>query len=138
FTNDVQKIHPAVANLDDDPDLEIVVPSGCSEIAVYDHRRAEPEWRTYLEGSLLSSPVIGDVDGNGVLDIVIALAAQNGSKTGGICVLNAQGQPWPGWPVLEDRSFVTSPALGDLDADGRLEIVVPSFDPPSFHVLQWD
>ncbi|MCP6769973.1 hypothetical protein NL529_34505, partial [Klebsiella pneumoniae] len=30
-TNDVQKIFPAIANIDDDPQLEIVVVSGCSE-----------------------------------------------------------------------------------------------------------
>src|SRR5439155_4026161 len=36
-TNQVQKIFPAVANLDDEPGLEIVAISGCSEIAAFDY-----------------------------------------------------------------------------------------------------
>ena len=139
FTNDVQKIHPAVANLDDDAGLEIIVPSGCSELLAFDVENAEPKWQATVAGKLLSSPVIGDVDGNGSVDIVVAAAAVNPGGAAGVYLFDRFGQRRLGWPVLEEFSFVTSPALGDLDQDGRLEIIL--VDDATFaqmHVLQWD
>jgi subtilisin family serine protease len=138
FTNDVQKIFPAVADLDGQPGLEIVAVSGCSQISAYDYRRADPIWQANVDGTILASPVIGDVDGNGSPDIVVATASSNGATNAGVYIFNASGQRWRGWPVLEDYSFETSPALGDLDKDGRLEIVLPSTKPATLHVLQWD
>ena len=41
--------------------------------------------------------------------------------------------------MLEEYSFVTAPTLGDLDRDGRLEIVLVNDSlTASVHVLQWD
>jgi subtilisin family serine protease len=138
FTNALQKIFPAVANIDDDPELEIVVVSGCREIAAYDFRSAAPKWRASTEAPILSSPVIGDVDGRDGPDVVVAAAAENGSEQGGVYIFNGRGERWLGWPVLEEYSFTTPPALGDLDQDGRLEIVLSSIKPAAVHVLQWD
>jgi len=140
FTNDVQKIFPAVANIDDDPELEIVAAQGCAELAAYDFRKAEPKWRSPLAGAVISSPVIGDVDGDGEMDIVAAAAAQNGYEEGGLYAVNGRGQRWRGWPVLEEFSFTAAPALGDLDNDGRLEIVLPDAAAlgAKLHVVQWD
>lgn len=138
FTNAVQKIAPAVANIDDDPELEIVVVSGCSEIAAYDYRRLEPKWRAFGSSTFLSTPVIGDIDGRNGPDIVVAAAIENGAAQGGVHVFDGKGTRWLGWPVLEDHSFLTAPALADLDGDGRLEMIATSFKPAALHVLQWD
>jgi subtilisin family serine protease len=139
FTNDVQKIYPAVANLDTNADLEIVVPSGCSELVAFDHDRAEAKWRAAVTGELLSSPVIGDVDGDGSMDVIAAVSAAGEHEPAGVYVFNSDGQRWRGWPVLEEYSFISAPVLGDLDRDGRLEIVlVNNSVSASAHVLQWD
>lgn len=138
FTNTVQKIFPAVANLDSDPELEIVAVSGCQEIAAFDFRQDAPKWRASTRSPVLCSPVIGDIDGRGGPDIVVAAAAENGASEGGVYVFDGQGQLRLGWPVLEEFSFTTAPALGDLDQDGRLEIVLASIKPPAIHLLQWD
>jgi subtilisin family serine protease len=137
-TNDVQKIFPAVANIDADPELEIVAISGCAEVAAFDYRQEQPKWRATGEGIFLSSPVIGDVDGDGSPDIVVASAAANDALRGGVYVFHGDGQRWRGWPVLEQYSFETAPALGDLDHDGHLEIVLVSTKPSGLHVLQAD
>jgi hypothetical protein len=139
FTNDVQKIYPAVANLDTNADLEIVVPSGCSELLAFDHDRVEPKWRAAVTGELLSSPVIGDIDGDGRMDIAAGVAAARAHEPAGVYLFDNTGQRWRGWPVLEEYSFINPPALGDLDRDGRLEIVlVNDAVAASVHVVQWD
>lgn len=139
FTNDVQKIFPAVANLDTNADLEIVVPSGCSELLAFDHDRPEAKWRASVTGELLSSPVIGDIDGDGTMEIVAGVAATAEHQPAGVYVFGNDGQRWRGWPVLEEYSFTAPAALGDLDRDGRLEIVlVNDALSASVHVVQWD
>ncbi|MGN6386745.1 MAG: S8 family serine peptidase, partial [Verrucomicrobiota bacterium] len=138
FTNQVQKIFPAVADIDGQPGLEIVAVSGSFEVQAFDYRQDQPIWRASTRGAILTSPVIGDVDGNGSPDIIVATAAENGATEGGVYIFDHHGTLWPGWPMLDDQSFLISPALGDLDKDGRLEIVLPSSAPERMHVLQWD
>ncbi|MBN1236255.1 MAG: VCBS repeat-containing protein [Methanotrichaceae archaeon] len=77
-----------------------------------------------LQGSYIgySSPAIGDLNSDGVLEIVIAAGNE-------VYVLTAEGKDMPGFPVkaggwLGD-SFIT---IGDINGDGRLEIAVGSHD----------
>lgn len=138
-TNDVQKIFPAVANLDADPELEIVTVWGCSEIACFKFSKPDgPVWRASTGGQILVSPAIGDVDGDGQSEIIVAGSADGKGGSGGIYVFNSNGQLWPGWPVLDEYSFESAPALCDIDGDGHLEICLPSVVPAELHLLQWD
>jgi hypothetical protein len=41
---------------------------------------------------------------------------------------DSTGQSLPGWPIQVDDQIISSAALVDLDADGRLDIVVGSKD----------
>jgi hypothetical protein len=81
-----------------------------------------------LGASMESSPNLVDLDGDGVLDIVV------GDADGFVHALTGQGTELPGWPVqtdlLEDargvdahESMIASVAVGDLDGDGSLEVV---------------
>src|SRR5690606_25031388 len=66
-------------------------------------------------------------------------AAINEKEPGGVYIFDRFGNRWSGWPALEEYSFIHSPALGDLDRDGRLEIVlVNDAIFAEMHVLQWD
>ena len=70
-----------------------------------------------------SSPQIVDIDGDGVADIVF------GSEDGYLRVIDASGQPLPGWPrearIGGTRTAIDSTAgVDDLDQDGRPEIVI--------------
>lgn len=68
---------------------------------------------------VLSSPALGDIDGDGVLDVVFgALDLKVHALKG------TNGQAISGFPVLVYDSVRGSPALADLDGDGEIEIIV--------------
>jgi hypothetical protein len=64
-----------------------------------------------------TSPAIGDLDGDGHLDIVF------GSKNSKIYALDRSGQILPGWPFQAGGFVESSPALVDLDGDGMVEVI---------------
>jgi hypothetical protein len=80
-----------------------------------------------VDKGIFAAPALGDLDGDGRLDIVVAAMDQH------IYVWKGDGSPVLGWPALA-RDFdepaprgariVSMPALGDLNGDGALEVVV--------------
>ncbi len=78
-----------------------------------------------------AAPALVDLDGDGVLDIVITANSQGTSGglvlayrcAGGSCALLT------GWPqAVDDISLIASPAVDDLDGDGSPEVVVENRD----------
>jgi hypothetical protein len=72
--------------------------------------------------SIEASPAIGDLDGDGQLDIAV------GSWDGRMYLWDSSGELLPGWPVAVEDQIISSAALVDLDGDDRLDIVVGSKD----------
>lgn len=137
--SDSPRIFPAVADLDGDSELEIVVISGCDLVSAYKlSEPAAPIWTASTYGTLISSPVVGDLDHDGTNEVVVAAYDRNNLKRGGVYVINHNGKRRPGWPVLLDESFPVSPSLGDLDGDGRLEISVPCKKSGFLHLVRLD
>ena len=121
----------ALADLDLDGLPEILVGDAAGRVHVF--RRDG----TYLKGwpakipgdrelpGIYGALAAADLDRDGLIEIVATQAV------GRVCVWKADGQVAPGWPVAtapaEDPSNVgaifSRPALGDLDGDGRLEVV---------------
>ena len=79
-------------------------------------------WPVTTGNTVESSPALGDLDGDGQLEVVV------GSYDGKIYALNHDGKNVPGWPVTTGNVVWSSPALGDIDGDGQLEVVVGSYD----------
>ena len=69
-----------------------------------------------------SSPVIADVNGNGVLDIVV------GDQIGRLHGITASGGLLPGFPIQTGNLIENAPAVWDFDSDGKTEVMVASFD----------
>ena len=133
---DAEKIFPAVGNLDSDPDLEIVAVSGCSAIAAYKlNQPVDPIWTSSVDGVLLASPVIGDLNHDGTNEVIIGASKEYGGYQGGLYALNNQGKRLAGWPVLVDESFTAAPALADFEGDGFLEICIPSWSSQKLHLI---
>ena len=128
---------PAVADIDGDAELEIVVfheapdcsPGAQGVVTVFNPNGSiVPGWpRTTTYAGAGASPVIGNLDGLGGNEIVIASATR--FRTGGLHVFDSSGNVLPGWPQYEaTTAFPCSPTLVDLDEDGDLEIMVADGD----------
>ncbi len=77
------------------------------------------------------SPGVGDVDGDGDLEVFIGSWYDYGAtSTGGVYAFDHNGAPLPGWPKLTatHTSVIASPALADLDGDGTLEIITGTYE----------
>ena len=77
----------------------------------------------YSEG-VMSTPAIGDVDGDGKRDIVF------GGWDNHVHAINRACKVIPGFPFHVDDSVWSSPALHDIDGDGNVEIFVGSAASP--------
>lgn len=129
---------PAVGDLDGAPGNEVVVGAGSGAFARQDGgvvayrgdgsvlwRWLAPD-RLTLGGpndgygdAIFSSPAVGDVDGDGVNDVVFGGWDQQ------IWALRGtDGRPLAGFPFENTDTVFSSPALYDTDGDGAHEIII--------------
>ena len=114
---------PALGDIDNDNELEIVVGSNDNSVYVWNgDGTIAPGWPQSTDGEVRSSPALGDIDNDNELEIIVA------SYDGSVYAWNGDGSFVPGWPILVEGGFIySSPALGDIDGDGELEIVIGTY-----------
>ncbi|HIC95987.1 TPA: hypothetical protein EYP12_05085, partial [Candidatus Bipolaricaulota bacterium] len=114
---------PTLADLDLDGRLEVLIAS--DKVYALNGLTGRLKWAFPLELGSISSPAVGDLDGDGKPEVVIAaddvmvyaLKGRSGKEVWRFQVPFAQPQA---------RGFIehSSPALGDVDGDGRLEVAI--------------
>jgi hypothetical protein len=163
---------PAFADLDGDNRNELIVATADGTVHAYRPDGSEaPGWPVRADalplhtggaafasgavspdasrGAFLASPAVGDLDRDGVPEVVAA------DYEGRVYAWNADGTrrwtrgtrlEWSGRPLRPfdearkgernrtQRGFIGSPVLADLDGDGRLEVIAAAMDR---HVYAW-
>jgi hypothetical protein len=122
---------PALADLDqnDGGRLEIVFGGYDAHIYVL-HDDCSRYWQHFVRDTVWSSPAIADMDRDGSPEVIIGvdthLEPAFGTTNGGrLHIYRADGQSQlPGFPVQIDEVIYSSPAVGDIDGDGDLEVIV--------------
>ncbi|MBM3215188.1 hypothetical protein FJZ36_09775 [Candidatus Poribacteria bacterium] len=80
-----------------------------------------------LTGDIFASPTVADVDGDGKLEVFV------GGFDGKVYAWRSNGTPLVGWPQTAGDPVVGGVAIGDMDADGTMDVVVAS----GRRVLAW-
>ena len=150
-------------DIDGDDDMEIFIGGDSTPGGYYDHLGGVFRALDWTSGGVVnlwnaeanevfhSSPAIGDINNDGVPEAVIATgnnwhtecgnghhlcSGNNGSDHSKVFAFHLHdGSPVAGFPVSTGGTVIGSPALGDLDGDGGLEVVVGSED---HYVYAWN
>ncbi|MGD2178949.1 MAG: VCBS repeat-containing protein, partial [Anaerolineae bacterium] len=123
--------HPALADLDDDTDPDLVVGEESGRLVHYENVGSPtvPEWR-FVESGFAgvdtgdwAYPALADVTGDGAPDLVV------GAGDGAVSIYFNSGGPdgavWPAAPdVILSAGLGAAPTLEDLDGDGLLDLMI--------------
>jgi hypothetical protein len=86
-----------------------------------------------------SSPVLADVDGDGIREIIYG--SQSSSGQGYVHILKNDGSVYPGWPKVTGNWVYTPPAVGYINGDNILDVAVGDqvlSGTPTDYVYAWD
>jgi hypothetical protein len=110
---------PGLGDLDGDGRLEVAIANQFdpSVFAISSDAVLMQGFPIYLSVFGLKQGLsMADMDRDGLADLVFV-------ASGGLWFVHGDGQPFAGFPTPAPRSGNSPPAIGDLDGDGRLEVV---------------
>jgi uncharacterized repeat protein (TIGR01451 family) len=122
---------PAIADLDNDGQLDIIVPTQDGWIRAYKANKSLLWQFNFAQGQQLysSEPVIGDIDADGRYEVLFGTYDPTNGSAGpvGLWILEHDGVVKGGAPLsVEAPGIMAAPTLADLDGDGHLDIVAAS------------
>lgn len=131
---------PALADVDNNGDIEIIFnerdnPESRIHMVDYRGRSYSSDWPVRIQGTPAITPSIGDVDGDGGIEIYAASTTTR-------YLFDLKGQPEMGWPLTthpDQRYSFQSALLADMDGNGDLEIIGATHGEfPEYYVLKSD
>lgn len=92
-------------------------------------------WPITVSNLSESSPVVGDIDGDGELDVVWGVGGGSDSQPSFLYAWNRNGVEIDGFPIFMSGFVRATPTICDLDGNGTVNIALASWD-KLIHV--WD
>ena len=137
---------PSIADVDSDGKNEVIFGGGDHRLWVVDGATGQPEAGFPLDmlDTIFSSTAIADLDGDNVLDYTfgadlnLSIHPECGTSGGVMRAMRGNGTYLPGWYLYPtsctwipqgkwvEQVLWSSPAIGDINRDGKLEIVMGS------------
>ncbi|MGQ4894300.1 MAG: FG-GAP-like repeat-containing protein [Candidatus Njordarchaeia archaeon] len=125
---------PAVGDLDNDGKNEVIFFGGDGYAYALNGEDGSLLWRFRAGQQVLSSAALADVDDDGRLEVIFGVIGSQEYKYGYVYALNGEDGSllWRRRIEKENEFFFevgpsfSSPALGDIDSDGKLEIILGS------------
>lgn len=119
-----------LCNMDSDSDLEVVYNIGYTIQCWNYDGTSVPGWPKNVTYPLIGAPAYGDIDDDGVAEIIVAYAL---SSSGYVSAFEKNGSVVSGFPV-NNGYIIRSPVLADLNGDGSDEIIVTKTTYPTGQV----
>lgn len=126
---------PAVtpADFDQDGVLELVVVSilgnsSCEVIVMEPDGTVHTGWPRALPGLSESSPVVGDINGDGQLDLIFGIGGGSDNSPNALHAFNRDGTDVQGFPITLPGAVRAVPVITDFNSDGDVDIVYAGFD----------
>jgi parallel beta-helix repeat protein len=127
---------PAVGDIDDDGDQEVVLVFNNDSLFVYVDSTQEYAWGSGDSNTkIYGNAALAYLDDNDTLDIVFGLSSSDGAQdTNRVIALQAQGDSLKTlWIKVINTdntagAILSPPAIGDVDSDGKSEVIVFSED----------
>jgi hypothetical protein len=118
------------ANLDDDPEFEVIYPIGAALYALNIDGTDVNGWPQVLDYPTDGAAAFGDIDGDGFGEIVVTTHEIATFATGSVYAFERNGAYVTGFPVTTEGGGVRTPVLADINGDEALEIVIAIRDWP--------
>jgi len=121
---------PSIADIDNDGDMEIIQVTGGNgkkgRIYAVDHLGNNlPGFpKNYDDNWIITTATLADLDIDGQMEIIFL---ERNPPNGFIHILDNKGEIWnSNWPIRISGTPAITPSVGDIDNDGRKEIVIAS------------
>lgn len=111
-------------NMDSDDDLEIVYNISQQTFAWNIDGSTVEGWPVSLQLYADGAPAFGDIDGDGVGEIVVSTRQSPTGNTGYLHAFNLDGSAVSGFPELMTGGATKTPVLADLNGDDIYEIII--------------